>query len=100
MDDASRTTTLEDLNRTYARLRGYMTIKPWALELPLAMEELESIQGEGIAWSVDRSHPATCTIIRQRRGVSVEFRSYAETGPEAIMKALISYFRHASEAPR
>lgn len=98
MDDASRATTLEELNRTYARLRGYMTIKPWALELPLALEELESIQGEGIGWSANRGQPATCTIIREHKGVSVEFRGHAETLAEAIMKALVSYFRHTGEA--
>jgi hypothetical protein len=98
VDDEARRDALEDLNRTYAWLRGYTTVKPWALDLRLAMDELEAIQGEGIGWSVDRREPATCTILKERKGLAVEFKAVADTLPEAVMKALVRYFEHI--APR
>ncbi|WP_119069650.1 hypothetical protein [Aggregatilinea lenta] len=98
MDDDIRRDALEDLNRTYAWLRGYTTVKPWAFDLRLAMDELEAIQGEGVGWSVDQRQPATCTILKERKGLAVEFKAVAESLPEAIMKALVRYFEHT--APR
>ena len=38
VDDDIRRDALEDLNRTYAWLREYTTVKPWAFDLRLAMD--------------------------------------------------------------